>query len=274
MKAAMATKLAAAFLLGGALAGHWAFGNGGPFVVKYPSGDPAAKGVLARLDPTLKPAQETRLRVVNEDLTVCFGIGQRNVTAATPPRVEVTAAYTIENPTGEDAQVDFGFPILRGIYLIQGMALYPDVDVTIDKQCADTTIISNSVIYGMIRQNAREVVEKGIAANAKLARLTAAVRAAWVAPNPTAPSQPPTVLTPAGTLVPSAAAPAERTPTADYLPARDNLQKYLTNGLHWNERDAALLVEYASLEFGVDENEWRAWSARPLGRLRLVPERT
>ena len=25
--------------------------NGGPFVVKYPNGDPAAKGVLARLDP-------------------------------------------------------------------------------------------------------------------------------------------------------------------------------------------------------------------------------
>ena len=73
MKTAMATSLAAAFLLGGVLAGHWAFGNGGPFVVKYPSGDPAAKGVLARLDPTLKPARETRLRVVKEDLTVRFG---------------------------------------------------------------------------------------------------------------------------------------------------------------------------------------------------------
>ena len=36
MKTARAASLAAAFLLGGVLAGHWAFGNGGPFVVKYP----------------------------------------------------------------------------------------------------------------------------------------------------------------------------------------------------------------------------------------------
>ncbi|MDD4891909.1 MAG: hypothetical protein PHU85_18465, partial [Phycisphaerae bacterium] len=46
----------------------WA--NGGPFVIKYPEGDPAAKGVLARLDPDLKPKIEDRLRVVKEDLTI------------------------------------------------------------------------------------------------------------------------------------------------------------------------------------------------------------
>ena len=46
--------------------------NGGPFVIKYPDGDPAAKGVLARLDPTLKPARETRLKVVKEDLMISF----------------------------------------------------------------------------------------------------------------------------------------------------------------------------------------------------------
>ena len=135
MKTAMATSLAAAFLLGGVMAEHWAFGNGGPFVVKYPSGDPAAKGVLARLDPTLKPARETRLRVVKEDLTVRFGADRQVYgPVAMPPRVEVTAAYTIENPTGEEVQVDFGFPILRGIYLSRGMMPYPDVRVTIDKE--------------------------------------------------------------------------------------------------------------------------------------------
>ena len=180
MKVAITTTVAAAFLLGGVLAGHWAFGNGGPFVVKYPSGDPAAKGVLARLDPTLKPAQETRLRVVKEDLTIGFGIDRQAGGDTMPPRVEVTAAYTIENPTGEEVQVDFGFPILRGIYLAQGMSLYPDVGVMVDKELAATTIISNSVIYSMIRQNAREVIEKGIAADAKLPGLTTAVRAAWV----------------------------------------------------------------------------------------------
>ena len=41
----------------------------------------------------------------------------------------MTAAYTIENPTGEEIQIDFGFPILRGIYLLQGMTSYPDVSM-------------------------------------------------------------------------------------------------------------------------------------------------
>ena len=41
-----------------------------------------------------------------------------------------------------------------------------------------------------------------------------------------------------------------RNATADYLPARENLRNYLTANLQWNQRNAALLVEYASLEFG------------------------
>ena len=109
--------------------GQAALGNGGPFVVKYPSGDPAAKGVLARLDPTLKPAEETRLRVVKEDLTIRFLPEQRwkDDQRRLPPLADVTAAYTIENPTDKEVQVDFGFPILRGIYLRFGMVPYPDV---------------------------------------------------------------------------------------------------------------------------------------------------
>ncbi len=55
------------------LAESLAVGNGGPFVIKYPNGDPAAKGVLARLDPDLKPGRETRLRVIKENLKVTFG---------------------------------------------------------------------------------------------------------------------------------------------------------------------------------------------------------
>ena len=39
------------------LAESSAFGNGGPFVIKYPNGDPAAKGVLARLDPSRRAAE-------------------------------------------------------------------------------------------------------------------------------------------------------------------------------------------------------------------------
>ena len=53
------------------LAGQRALGNGGPFVVKYPGGDPAAKGVLARLDPDLRPSRESR--------------SSRNVTMRTRP---------------------------------------------------------------------------------------------------------------------------------------------------------------------------------------------
>ena len=80
----------AAFLIGAWCMGQAALGNGGPFVVKHPNGDPAAKGVLARLDPTLKPAQETRLRVIKEDLTLRF-VPQRRWREdkrALPPLVE------------------------------------------------------------------------------------------------------------------------------------------------------------------------------------------
>ena len=159
-----------------------ALGNGGPFVVKYPTGDPAAKGVLARLDPTLKPARETRLRVEKEDLTFGFQ-------SAKTPLVIVTAAYTIENPTDEEVNVDFGFPIVRGVYFRpSAMLLEPDVRVVVEPLGQDkeptkakdvsATIISNSVIYGIIRRNARAVIEKGTSADAELARLVTRVKTA------------------------------------------------------------------------------------------------
>ena len=65
-------------------------GNGGPFVLKYPNGDPAAKGVLARLDPSLKPARETRLRVVKEDLTITFGQERFRSDQLVPPLASVS----------------------------------------------------------------------------------------------------------------------------------------------------------------------------------------
>ena len=73
------------------LAAQTARANGGPFVVKYPNGDPAAKGVLARLDPTLKPARETRLRVVKEDLTIQLGSPSFSGNRAVPPLAGVNA---------------------------------------------------------------------------------------------------------------------------------------------------------------------------------------
>ncbi|MBN2577915.1 MAG: hypothetical protein JXB10_02910 [Pirellulales bacterium] len=239
------------------LAAESARGNGGPFVVKYPNGDPAAKGVLARLDPTLKPARETRLRVVKEDLGLQF-LTERNVhfrtdtisedTQPSKPLVSVTAAYTIENPTDQVVQVDFGFPILRGIYISPFSMGSPDVYIVVDNKHVRFTVISNSTIYGIIRQRARESIESGIAADAALARLVAAVRkASGIAP-------PAPVQTAQQAAKPSAptAKWSELIPPnpAEYAPAREALRNYLVSAKKWNPRDAALLVEYACLDLG------------------------
>jgi hypothetical protein len=80
------------------LAESLAMANGGPFVIKYPNGDPAAKGVLARLDPDLKPGRETRLRVIKENLKVTFGrerpFGRAVKSTDGPPLAYVSAEYS------------------------------------------------------------------------------------------------------------------------------------------------------------------------------------
>ncbi len=202
-----------------AAVGQTAWANGGPFVVKYPSGDPAAKGVLARLDPSLEPMRETRLRVIKEDLTVTFGVANFGMGDTTyPPLATVTAEYTIKNPTDDPITVDFGFPILRGIYTHPfRMSPSPSVSVTLDRKRLESTIISNSLIYGMLRQRARAVIDQAVAADEVLNRLVDAVRQAE---------------------------PTQRDP------ARAALQDHLTGVLTWTPRDAALMVEFASLNLG------------------------
>jgi len=202
-------------------AGSSAFANGGPFVLKYPSGDPAAKGVLARLDPDLKPGRETRLQVVKEELKVIFGTDRiLGSNAAGPPLSRVSAEYMIENPTGKEVEVDFGFPILRGVYvnpLSMSMMPKPDVQVRLGQNVVKSTIISNSAIYGIIRQRAREVIERAVAGDAALKRLIASIRDA-----------------------------EGETRKAE----RRALFSHLVDSMKWNERDAVLMVEYASLDFG------------------------
>ncbi len=227
--------------------GSAVFANGGPFLLKYPDGDPAAKGTLARLDPDLRPAREERLRVVEEKLEVTFAdeafrrVGRDGPTA---PLVHVSAAYEIENPTSNAVTVDFGFPILRGIYSSPlSMSLQPEVAVRIgEDQFVPTEIISNSVIYGIIRQRSRERIENAVAGDAKLAKLVDDVRAT-------------------GQIVQRlqrAAREAAGDETAlegaviedpDHRAARAALAEYLVGPLEWNERDAALMVEFASLPF-------------------------
>jgi hypothetical protein len=212
-----------------------AWANGGPFVVKYPDGDPAAKGVLARLGPELKPTRETRLRVVKEDLSVTFAKqrveGPRGRKA--PPLVFVSAAYTIENPTGDEVQVDFGFPVLRGMYIHPySMLPVPDVEVTLGDSRLRAQVISNSAIYGIIRQSARRAIDRALAADRTLAERVAAVHDA---------------------------------PPTDADAARRALSSYLSDGRDWAERDAALMVEYARLDLGVltsspRDRDWASWT--------------
>jgi hypothetical protein len=207
-----------------------ALANGGPFVIRYPEGDPSAKGVLARLDPDLKPRRETQLRVVKEDLKVAFSTAPFE--SGGPPLATVSAVYTIENPTAEDIDVDFGFPILRGIHINPySMMPTPDVHVSFTEEGrkesgeavaipvseVEPDLISNSAIYGIIRQRARETIDKAVAGDAALGKLVAAVR---------------------------------DSSGADRQAAREALAAHLTGRMKRNPRDAALMVEYASLEFG------------------------
>ena len=287
MRARIATTLTVtAALLLGLWAADWAAGNGGPFVVKAPNGDPAAKGVLARLDPTLKPARETRLRVVKEDLSVQFDHPRYyGDPAIQPPSAEVTAAYTIENPTDAEVQVDFGFPILRGIYMRSGMVSTPDVRVTADKDFLNATVISNSLIYGMIREHSRQCIEKGIAADAELSRLVQAIRdAKGIVPGqPEVPIGPGLTASAVPTVEPAPQAQQAAPPLVKKSPeaaarARLALRSHLLTKLKWNERDAALLVEYAGFDFGVlpaypwprDRWDHDAWTMRGENAAKLL----
>ncbi len=205
-------------LLGMVLVSGRVWANGGPFVIKYPQGDPATKGVLARLDPGLKPARETRLRVVKEDLGITFSGPQFHFgpSSATGPLVHVKADYLIENPLDEEIEIDFGFPILRGIYVNPvSMMPRPDVRVTVDGRSTQVRIISNSAIYGLIRRRARKVIDSAIKADPALAARVAAV---------------------------SGASEKERGA------ARTALATYLTAKPGWGKRDAALMVEFAGID--------------------------
>ena len=209
------------------LASAAAYANGGPFVVKYPGGDSAAKGVLARIDRDLMPQRERRLRVVREDLRVSvghgmYGLGPRGGGKGEPqpPMVSVEATYEIENPTASEIEIDFGFPILRGIYLNPfSMMPHPEVSVRVADKWVQTSIVSNSIIYGIIRAEARRVIDRGIGADPKLKALVAGVR--------------------------TGNGPAREAP-------RRALLAYLTDVRKWNPRDATLLVEYVGLKLDAE----------------------
>ena len=237
-----------------------ALANGGPFLVKYPNGDPAAKGILARLDPDLKPTREERLRVIKEDLEVAFipdSTGGQDT--GQPPLVQVSAAYTIENPTGEEITVDFGFPILRGLYMSPySMRPRPDVRVQLNDQGLRVTVISNSAIYGIIRQRARELIEQAVADDSALAELVAAVRASGLVRDRVRRTFADAIGTDAALaraaatdrILADVAGSTRGEKDPDHQAARAALAEYLRGSLKWDESDVALMVEFASLDFG------------------------
>src|SRR5512137_3026916 len=98
-------------LLAAVLAVAWmdtAWANGGPFVIRHPSGDTAAKGVLARLMPDLRPGRESVLKVLREDLSIAFSADDGDGEAVAYPLAHVSAEYTIENPSDKPITIDFG----------------------------------------------------------------------------------------------------------------------------------------------------------------------
>jgi len=235
--------------------------NGGPFVIKYPNGDPAAKGILARLAPDLKPRREHQLRVVKEDLTITFTNNpMHGGNAPAIPLALVSAAYTIKNPKPHKIEVDFGFPILRGIHIDPfSMLRRPAVDVRMnEKQRIHPQIISNSAIYGIIRQRAREVIENAVAKDTKLAKLVDTCRATGIVRrrvrktiNDAVSDYKTLALTVTkDPLLGKLAASDLNVTDDDHTKARDALAEYLRSQKKWSERDTTLMVEYASLDLG------------------------
>ena len=202
-----------------------------------------------RLDPTLKPARETRLRVVEENLTIRldrFG-GDLVFWKNDTPLAEVKAAYVVENPTAQRVQVDYGFPILNGH---SGR-----VDVTVEGELTDDVVTNEISIYGVICQNARTAIQKGVAADKELARLFVAVgraRGSAVAAEQPAGRTAETAATEkrARKLADlfTAERPALKRSTAELDRARGQLQSYLVERRNWNRRDAALMLALASLD--------------------------
>jgi hypothetical protein len=198
---------------------RFAFANGGPFIVKYPGGDTSAKGVLARLDPDLRPARESRLEVVKEDLSIDFTppLFDSGGPQDSPPIVSITAEYLIRNPTARPIEIEFGFPILRGVFISPlAMTPTPDVQVRMDKtEHLRPILISNSALLGLLRRRAGAVIERSVRDDERLRSLA---RSVWEA------------------------GPSGR------APSRRRLASYLSNVRRWSGSDASLFVEYVSLE--------------------------
>jgi hypothetical protein len=200
-----------------------AWANGGPFVIRHPSGDTAAKGVLARLMPDLRPGRESVLRVLREELSIAFEPHADPGYIAQSPFAHVVAEYIIENPSEKPVAIDFGFPILHGFYVRPAhyghpAAMFPSppqasITVTKNGQPSSYSVISNSMLLGAIRSIAKPAIDKALE-DAGLADAVKAVRKG-----------------------------------NDPEGARRALVERLTKRKGFGENEAVLVAEYASLDF-------------------------
>lgn len=198
-----------------------AFSNGGPFIIRYPSGDSSARGGVAGIDSSLLPGEEKELKVVKEDLTFVVNPdsdptqwgGFRGGYMSDSPLVNVSAAYTIENPTDKPITRKFGFPVIRGGVNTFGGS---QAVATLGEDRLKMSILEERHIFNSIRWKARAAVHDALAADKELNKLVNSVRGAK---------------------------------TKTVTTATDSLAKFLTDKRKWRKEDAALLASYARISY-------------------------
>jgi hypothetical protein len=132
--------------------------NGGPFLIRHPTGVTGARGGLAPILADLMPGRETQLEVVKEDLGFYLQ-GEKDKAL-----VDVTARYTIRNPGKDDISLDIGFPVVRGTFLPASdnkgqLYPWPTYEVTLDQTRLSAEIIKDTDILTRIRKHSYAILE-------------------------------------------------------------------------------------------------------------------
>jgi hypothetical protein len=174
--------------------------------------------------PELMPGREARLRVVKARLVV----GCERAAQPGPPLARVGLTAVVENPTGEVIEEELGFPILHPVAVRA-------VQVQVEGVDARAGAVSSHELLGRAREIDRAIIDRGIAADPTLARLTAALRAATG-------SRPPATRAASGPRALARRAAAEPRALATRAALADHLARK-----GWPDRDAALMAEVAGL---------------------------
>jgi hypothetical protein len=144
--------------------------NGGPFRVRVPDNRPVVKGTLARLsEDNLLPARESHLRVLREQLVISFR------QKGSFPWADVSAQYSIENPTDSAITLDIGFPIIREKENSWDTDWAPD-QVLLDSVPQEVAIFYPPEIYKQIRQRAVQIIDSALKSDPKFSELAKGIQ--------------------------------------------------------------------------------------------------